>query len=626
MTILNLNQINKSFATQNVLNNITLQINENRCYGLIGANGCGKTTFLNIITDQLEATSGSITKVPELRIGYVTQQIQFSAHITVNKAMLSYYQPILDQLRIAEDNLSNATDKQMDYYLKKYQQARDAYDTIEGDSLKNRCETILKALGLGDKGEQLVDTLSGGEKSTLGLANALLMRPDLLILDEPGNHLDFMGLAWLESFLLKFKGTILLVSHNRYLLDNLCDEILDLDNCKLTTNKGNYSQYRMDKLKKAIAMQADYKANQRRLAQLEALVKKFEQIARSRPDPTWGKRLRARKSQLNREKKTAVDKPVLNQEKINLELKTEISKAKVALKINQLDLGFDQKLLFKNASLELYCGEKAALIGPNGCGKTTLVKKIIQQGSWNNPVIQIGPSLKVGYLSQNQDIFNSENSIEDEIRKLGALDRNQIFHLLAPFLFSYQDLEKKIRNLSGGEKNRLQLARLKYLNANFLILDEPTNHLDIPSREAIEEALIAFEGTILVISHDRYFLDKIITRVIEVKDFKLISHPGNFTQFWANQIGFKPRSNGRLSKRKAKSNSNNKYKSDLSFELEELEKRIEKLENDKIQLEKNIVEAFQLGQHQNGRKHNQELEKLHKILDNAYQKWEKMLS
>ncbi|MCG8571280.1 MAG: ABC-F family ATP-binding cassette domain-containing protein [Spirochaetes bacterium] len=623
MTLIKLQNLSKSFGTQDVLVKINLQLNENRCYGLIGANGSGKTTLLNIIAHEEEPTSGSINCLPENQTGYVSQHLNFPENLTVIKAITNEFQPLFNQLKESEERLSVTTDDELEHCLSEYQKIRDAYDTIEGDTLVNRCETMLKALGLGDKLQQPVSSLSGGEQNVLGLASALIKRPNLLILDEPGNHLDFQGLAWLESFLLKFKGTILIVSHNRYLLDNLCDEILEIENGQISSYRGNYTAYRMAKIKKAMAQQADYKANQKRLAQLEELVKKFAQIARSRPDPAWGKRLKARKTQLEREKKNAVERPQLDQSKIQVQLETEVNKAKIALKVNQFTFGYTDQLLYEQANLELHCGEKAALVGPNGCGKTTLIKKIVTEGDWNNPVIQIGPSLKVGYLSQNQDSLNPDHTIEEEIRNLGSLDKNQAYRLLAPFLFTYADLDKKIDNLSGGEKNRLQLAKLKQQKADFLILDEPTNHLDIPSREAIEEALLDYQGTLLIISHDRYFLDKIATRIIEVKDQKLNSHLGNFSQYWSEQKV--QVSNGRISKR-GKQRSPLQDKNQSQFQIDQLEQRINQLEKEQKELEKRAVLAFQQGNHQQGKKISQELEKLQKILDDTYQKWEKLVS
>jgi ATP-binding cassette, subfamily F, member 3 len=484
-------------------------------------------------------------------------------------------------------------------------------------------------MGFKEKTNQRIGSLSGGEKSVLNLAAALLKKPDILILDEPGNHLDYLGLAWLEDFLIKFKGTVLIVSHNRYLLDRVCTHILELENCSVTEYKGNYSTYRMEKLRKLVAQQADFKANQKKLSRLEALVNRFAQICRNTADPAWGKRLRARRSQLGREKADAVEKPLLDERKIGLKLKANGSKANIALKVKDFSFRYGDSCIYDNAAMEINCGEKVALVGLNGSGKTTLIQEIIKKGGWNSSNLRIGPSCNIGYLSQKQDVLNPDNTIEEEIISLGAIkSREQAYHVVAPFMFSYNDLSKKIATLSGGEKNRLQLARLKYLNSDFLILDEPTNHLDISSREAVEEALMDFKGTLLIVSHDRYFLDAIVDRVVEIEERKLVPHVGNFSEFWFEKNSLQRKMKGNVSKRKTqrdrviKENVNiNKVNKDIV----EIENRISLLEEEKLSAEKRIAEVFNQGNFIEGKKLSDRLAKISSQLDKAYSIWESIL-
>ena len=342
-----------------------------------------------------------------------------------------------------------------------------------------------------------VGTLSGGERNVLSLARAVLLRPDLLVLDEPGNHLDFDGLARLETFLEEFDGAVLVVSHNRWLLDRVVTRILELQGTRLTEWDGNYSQYRLTRLRRLVAQQADYAANQKRLAALEALVQRFAQIARNNADPAWGKRLHARKTQLARAKSQAVERPVLPTARISISGSNEATRADIALSVRGYSRGFGDRVLFRDAALTVACGERVGLVGPNGSGKTTFLRDVVETAAWESRTLRIGPSLRVGYCAQHQEVFDPSRSIMEEFLSLGALNRKEVFAAVARFLFGWDDLDKRIADLSGGERNRLQLARIILLKANFLILDEPTNHMDIASREAIEESLTEFTGTVL---------------------------------------------------------------------------------------------------------------------------------
>ena len=314
MPIASLQNVNTHYGAQPVLKGASFELNTGQKLGLIGANGSGKTTILRVLLGREPVTGGAAYLDPGARVGYVPQHIEHDTGEAVMSWLLGEYKPIADALHAQEESLARTPAAEMDGAMRRYQQARDAYDRMDGDSWPRRAQTLLDAFGLGGKEEQRVASLSGGEKNVLSLAQALLSEPDLLLLDEPANHLDYLGVAWLESFLTKFKGTVLIVSHNRYLLDRVAGGILELEDGRVHTYHGGYSSYRGAKLRGLIAQQRDYVVNQRRLAQLEALVKRFEQIARSKSDPAWGKRLRARKSQLEREKRQAVDRPVAEPE------------------------------------------------------------------------------------------------------------------------------------------------------------------------------------------------------------------------------------------------------------------------------------------------------------------------
>ncbi|MGH2544528.1 MAG: ATP-binding cassette domain-containing protein, partial [Ardenticatenaceae bacterium] len=337
-----------------------------------------------------------MTLVPSARIGYVPQYVEYDDNETVLDYLLVEYELLASALHDAEERLERASESDLDRALRAFQRVRDDYDRLDGDLFPHRARAMLDALGLPGRQDQKIGSLSGGEKNVLSLAKALLANPDLLMLDEPANHLDYKGVAWLEDFLNRFRGAVLIVSHSRYLLDRVVNGILQLENGRVRQYEGGYSAYRATRLRDLLAQQSDYIANQKRLAQLEALVKRFEQIARSKPDPKWGKRLRARKSQLQRERKQAVEKPILDESAIRADFASEATRANIALQIRGYSKSIGDLTLFEDAELDIAGGERVALVGPNGCGKTTLLRDIVERGSWDSDVIRIGPSMVVG--------------------------------------------------------------------------------------------------------------------------------------------------------------------------------------------------------------------------------------
>jgi len=624
--MINIINLSKYYGTETIFDNISLKLNNSEKVGLVGPNGCGKTTLIKMITGSEEPSKGNIIIDKKLRMGYVPQYIEFDDELTLFDVLLEKFNILNESLRELELSMASASEKDLEIILSKYQKIRDKYDDIEGDTAPARAEKILDSLGLENRGDQLVETLSGGEKNVLALAKALLLKPDLLILDEPGNHLDYKGLAWLEKFLSDYKESVLIVSHNRYLLDRVCEKIIAVEGRKTNEFAGNYSYYRMNRLKSLVNQQSDYVSNQKKIKRIEALVKKFQQIATATADPAWGQRLRAMKSRYDQEQKNAVEKPQDFEKKIQMDFQSDKTRADIAMQIKGYSKSFEKLHLFENASAEISCGEKVALIGANGCGKTTLIRDIISEGDWDSDLIRVGPSLTIGYCSQHQEIFNRDNSIEDEIRSLGSLTRSDAYKIVAPFNFSWEDMEKKTGNLSGGEKNRLQMARLIYLKTNFLILDEPTNHLDILSSEAVEEALADFDGTLLVVSHDRYFLEKTVNRIIEVKDKKLISFDGSFSSWWSSVNPMKPKSDGRITTRGSDRRKDKKINLEIDHikEIKDLETRIGKLESEKSDLESLVNDAFTRVDHKKGRDLSVKLEKVNSQIEKLYSRWENL--
>jgi ATP-binding cassette subfamily F protein 3 len=620
MLLAALQNATKRFGAQTVLRDVSVQISSGRKVGLIGPNGSGKTTILRLLTGRDEPSDGNAFVSRGVRVGYVPQNVEFAEDATVMEHLLRDHARLTAELRAQEQRLAEAGTDELDAAMRAYQRARDAYDHVEGDRYGQKAEAMLDALGLAGRADQQIGSLSGGEKNVLALTEALLAEPDLLLLDEPGNHLDYMGIAWLEDFLGRYKGAVVIVSHNRYLLDRVVDGILHLEGATLTPYEGNYSAYRASRLRQLIAQQADYVANQKRLAQLEALVQRFADIARNSSDPKWGKRLRARRTQLEREKAQAVERPTLGPSGINPNFATEATKANIALQLRGYSRGFGDLALFRDVELEVACGERVALVGPNGCGKTTLLRDVIEQGSWEHPHIRVGPSQSVGYSAQMQEVLKGDRTVMEELLSTGAIGRRDAFGVLGRFLFTGDDIDKCVADLSGGERNRLQLAKITVQKPNFLILDEPTNHMDILAREAIEEALADFEGTLLLVSHDRYFLDKIVTRVVEVRDRKLVSFPGGFTEFWMRRRQEMVRTGGRVQTRRS-GREKRKGRAEQSASAEELERRIADAEREKVELERRIASAFGDNDRRAGRRVSRELDRLQERIDALYEEW-----
>ncbi len=621
MLMLSFDQVNKRFGSHVLLEKASFRISKGQKVGLIGPNGTGKTTLLKMLIDQEQPNEGKVNVPKGVRVGYVSQHAEFDDEDTALDSLLKDYQLIADAMYAQEAKLSQASQDEMDQALQDYEQAREAYENIDGDRFAQKAEAMLDALGLAGKVHQSMKSLSGGEKSVVSLAKALLAQPDLLVLDEPGNHLDYIGVAWLEDFLKRFPGAVFMVSHNRYLLDRVVDRILHLEGGKIDEYEGNYSTYRATRLRQLVTQQAAYVADQKHLAALEAQVKRLQETAALLGDKASGQRYKAMKTRLEREQDQSTDKPILAKAGVQAGFQAKASKANIALEIRGYDKRFDANVLFENATMTINAGERVAIVGTNGSGKTTLLRDVVKLGNWEHDIIRIGPSMTVGYGSQEQEQLNENHTVLEALLSVGGLTRDDAVPLLSKFLFSWDDLQKKVELLSGGERNRLQIAQLIVKKPNFLILDEPTNHLDIQTCEAIEEALEEYQGTLLVVSHDRYFLDKLVDRVLEVKDQNLVSFEGNFSNFWLQRQSKSKRAVGRVSKRRKQ--RENTYKNEKKAKVvQDLEQRLEKLEAEKVILESKISEAFTQGNHQEGRRLANQLDTLQGQLDDAYRQWE----
>ncbi|KPK75655.1 MAG: hypothetical protein AMJ79_10445 [Phycisphaerae bacterium SM23_30] len=656
MALVRFRNISREYHGREVLKDVNFELFAGQKIGLIGPNGSGKTTLLRIICSLVPPTEGQVELAGTVRIGYVPQHVEFETEQTVFDYLMGEYQHYKALLRekeaaVARFDQSSARrsdHKGMKNLLHEYQQARDAYDRMGGDQFERRLQTMLDKFGLADRAEHKISQLSGGEQNVLSIAQALLAEPNLLLLDEPGNHLDYQGLAWLDDFLQRFRGAVLLVSHNRYLLDRVVDGILELEDGRVGYYAGNYSAYREIRRARLRSRQAEYKAYQQRLEHLEKLVQRFADIAQGHShEQSWGKRLRARRSQLRREKAQAPQKPTPEPAKISPDFQTDPTRADIALQIRNYSKVFQVKApapgplqLFDNIDWDIAGGQRWALIGPNGCGKTTLLRDIVAKGNWRNKIIRIGPSLRIGYCAQQQEVLDGENTVFEELVSLKDANKEMVLGILARFLFRDEEVHKKISHLSGGERNRLQLARLMLLKCNFLILDEPTNHLDIPTREAVEQALAQFEGTILVVSHDRYFLDKVVDHVAEVQKKRLRFYEGNFTSYWQSRKVRLEKTGALLARRQREAQQAKEEKQKPGGRAwrrrkaraaalrkarkatEKIEQQIHRTEQQKELLQQQIAQAFTVGDNERGTELAEKLEELAAEIESLYRQWE----
>lgn len=524
MAIIEIRNVTYGYGGDPVLRGVDVAVESGEHIGLVGANGAGKSTLIDRLTAD-GRTSGARTAV-------VAQFFPSDVSGSAGEFVIADLLELRATLRSLEVDMAEASGGSLDQILSRYGTIRERYDALDGDDAESRSLRLLSTVGMEYAAATRVHDLSGGEQNRLQIARALAMRPDLLILDEPGNHLDMWGLAWLEQTLAALPTAVLVVSHNRYLLDRVATRILELRDGRVTSWSGNYSAYRAARLREAVKLARDARADEKHLARIEAQVAYLAQLARSVPDPSIGKRLRARRTQLRLAQADARTRPDLSEDRAAIRLDAPAVRSDIALELRSCSLSIGDRELLRDASLLIKSGERVALVGPNGCGKTTLLREIVERGAWENDDIRIGPSMRVGYIAQHQDLFAPGTTLEEAISGAGGGARDRVFALLSRYLFLYTDLDRTVETLSGGERNRLQLAHAEVRGANFLILDEPTNHLDIPGREAVEEALLSFEGTVLVVSHDRYLLDAATTRVVAFAGTDLESYEGGFSDYW----------------------------------------------------------------------------------------------
>ena len=528
--ILSCNNISKSFGTDVIIKSCSFNIEDHEKAAIVGINGAGKSTLLKIITGIEPADTGLVTLAKDKTLGYLSQQQNLNSDNTIYDELLSVKQYILDmeaQLRSIENQMKSADDTARETLMKKYSDLNHEFELNNGYAYKSEITGVLKGLGFAEEDFTLnVNTLSGGQKTRVALGRLLLSKPDIILLDEPTNHLDMESISWLENYLLNYSGAVLIVAHDRYFLDKIVSKIIELDNGNATVFSGNYTDYASKKAILRNMQLKEYLNQQREIKHQEEVITKLKQFNREKSI----KRAESREKMLN--KMEFVDKPEILNDKMDIKLEPNVISGNDVLTVDNLTKGFDGTVLFDNICFQIKRGERVALIGSNGTGKTTILKLINGIIPADSGSIYLGAKVNIGYYDQEHHVLDPDKTIFDEIRDAYPdLNNTQIRNTLAAFLFTNEDVFKYIKDLSGGERGRVSLAKLMLSNANFLILDEPTNHLDITSKEILENALNSYTGTVLFVSHDRYFINSTATRIIELANKTVVNYIGNYDYY-----------------------------------------------------------------------------------------------
>ena len=530
-----LDRVRFHHAAELILDSVSWEIQAGQRIGLVGPNGAGKSTLLQLITGGLQPDSGTIIR-HQTRIGYLPQAPDFTPGGTVWDVVLeanTEVHRIEEQMRTLEarmgDPAVHSDAVAFERVLAAHAREQEAFGKHSGYRYESRCRQALQTVGFADEDLQLtVETLSGGQKKMLGLAKLLATDYDLLLLDEPDNHLDLAGKARIEHFINTFPGTVVIVSHDRYLLDETVSQIAEVEDHGLTLYLGNYSAYSTEKQLRLLRQQQAYAAQQKEIKRIEEAIARFEYWASIVVDVRHIRQARSRQKMLDRMDK--IDKPIMEREKMGLSLDGWRGSNKV-LEIGALTKAFDDDMILLGLNLLIWRGERVGLLGANGSGKSVLFRCILEQEQPTSGVIKVGPSITIGTYAQEHETLDPKRTLIEEIWDARSMSEHAAVNFLRRFLFPYRRTRDTVSTLSGGERSRLQLAKLMLSGANFLLLDEPTNNLDLPSAEVLEQALEEFAGTVLVISHDRYFLDRIVTRIVDLEEGALTEYAGDYTYY-----------------------------------------------------------------------------------------------
>ncbi|WP_060931443.1 ribosomal protection-like ABC-F family protein [Lachnoanaerobaculum saburreum] len=528
--ILNATNISKSFGSNEIIKDATFLVNEHEKVAIVGVNGAGKTTLLKILTGEESADSGSITLAKDAKLGYLRQINNVDSALSIIDELYTVIEPILNmekRMSQMQEDMKHLTGSELEELYSSYTALTHSYELMDGYAAKSRVVGILKGLGFEEADfDRKINTLSGGQKTRVFLAKLLLEEPDIILLDEPTNHLDLRSIEWLESYLLNYKGAVIIVSHDRYFLDKIVSKVIDIENGNVQMYLGNYTDFSNKKQMLLDARMKEYMNQQQEIKHQEAVITKLKQFNREKSI----KRAESRQKQL--EKIERVEAPQTYSENMRLSLDISKESGKDVLTVHNLSKSFDHKKLFWDINFEIKRGERVAIIGDNGTGKTTLLKIINGLLEPDTGEVIYGSNVSVAYYDQEHQVLHMDKTLFDELSDTyPEMTNTQIRNILAAFLFTGEDVYKKIADLSGGERGRVSLVKLMLSKANFLLLDEPTNHLDIVSKDVLENALNNFPGTVCYVSHDRYFINKTATRILDLTENRLLNYIGNYDYY-----------------------------------------------------------------------------------------------
>ena len=528
--ILNATNISKSFGSNEIIKDANFLVNEHEKVAIVGVNGAGKTTLLKILTGEEHADSGNVILAKDAKLGYLRQINNVDSTLSIIDELYTVIEHILNmEKRMLEmqEQMQHLSGEELEALYSSYTALTHSYELMDGYAAKSKVIGILKGLGFDENDfDRKINTLSGGQKTRVFLAKLLLEEPDIILLDEPTNHLDLRSIEWLESYLLNYKGAVIIVSHDRYFLDKIVSKVIDIENAEVQMYSVNYSDFSAKKQMLLDAKMKEYLNQQQEIKHQEAVITKLKQFNREKSI----KRAESRQKQL--EKIDRVEAPVTHIENMRLSLDISKESGKDVLTVHDLSKSFDEKHLFSNINFEIKRGERVAIIGDNGTGKTTLLKIINGLLSPDTGEVIYGSNVSIAYYDQEHQVLHMDKTLFDEISDTyPEMNNTQIRNILAAFLFTGEDVFKKIGDLSGGERGRVSLVKLMLSKANFLLLDEPTNHLDILSKDVLESALNSFPGTICYVSHDRYFINKTATRILDLTGNRLLNYIGNYDYY-----------------------------------------------------------------------------------------------
>ena len=580
--------ISKAYGVTEILNHINFHIEAKEKLAIVGINGAGKSTLLKIIMNEEEADEGQVVIGKDITVGYLAQHQNSYYDKTIYEELLSVKQDVIDlqeQIRQLEQDMKHFEGAELEDALERYTRMNHTFEMQDGYAFESQITGILKGLGFEESEfNRSVSELSGGQKTRVSLGRLLLSRPDIILLDEPTNHLDLNSIAWLEGYLRGYDGAVIIVSHDRYFLDKIVTKVIEIENTQATIYHGNYSYYAQKREEVRLSKYRAYMNQQAEIKHQEEVIAKLKQFNREKSI----KRAESREKMLD--KMERLEKPQEIHDEMRLTLTPDVESGNDVLLVEGLSKSFDGKTIFSNVNIDIKRGERVALIGNNGTGKTTILKIINQLLPKDSGKITLGAQVHIGYYDQEHQVLHAEKTIFDELQDAyPQMNNTRVRNVLAAFLFTGEDVFKKIADLSGGERGRVSLAKLMLSNANFLILDEPTNHLDITSKEILENALNNYTGTILYVSHDRYFINQTATRILDLSPNGITSYIGNYDYYIEQQLVSTARSEEKAAVIKEETETKKDWK-----RSKEEQARERKRQNDIKKTETRIEELEQL--------------------------------